>query len=149
MSPSWGADCSLPQLVTGSTNRFGVMNVVSRIPRKSSRPIVVDGRKFRWMLRGRSRYLGNSPPAVTITIQEDLENPGTVLQCDLISKNIEDTGMNDPWDDRCQIHKASIRPKDVESLIRAGLLEGWDPEVGRGVFRVSSIDLTDYKTNSF
>lgn len=65
-------------------------SLMSRLPRKRSRTITIDGREFRWLLHGRNRYLGRAPAVVTISIQEELEHPGITLQCMAVSVQNEE-----------------------------------------------------------
>ena len=112
---------------------------MSRLPKKKSRPIEVGGIPYRWMIKGRSRYLGNSPESITVTIQRDEEKPGGVLQCELRSKRAPT-----PQDDNNFENKSTLYPRDIGSLIHIGLRRGWDPSK-IGSFIIEGIDLTDYK----
>ena len=115
---------------------------MSRLPKKKSRPITVDGRKFRWMLHGRNRYLGRSPLSVTISIQEDIDKPGATLQCSAVSKEIENTP--DYSHDEYQFCTSSIFPADIKKIIQTGLNLGWNPAEGHGTFNPGNIDLEQY-----
>lgn len=115
---------------------------MSRLPKKKSRKIIVDGRTFRWMLHGRNRYIGSSPLSITISIQEDIEKPGSTLQCLAISKEIlkrEDYRSN--IEEYCT---SSIFPSDIEKIIKAGLNNGWDPAKGSGTFSPGNLELNQY-----
>jgi hypothetical protein len=85
------------------------------MPRKGSRVIDVDGKKFRWTLHyKRAQYRWDDPmPARTagmVTIQEDHERPGHVLQ------------QNLSW-----LRGSSITPDVMRQVIRQALQEGWNP----------------------
>jgi len=111
---------------------------MSRLPKKKSRPITVDGRKFRWMLHGKNRY-GGSPVVVTISIQEELEMPGETLQCIPVAIEVKENH-------RCEYDScdASIIPSDIEKIIRAGLARGWNPAEGHGTFHPGPVKLAQY-----
>ena len=81
---------------------------MSRLPKKKSRPITIDGRKFRWMLHGKNKYIGRAPGGVTISIQEDLEHPGITLQCTAFSVQYEEA------EEECGGCDTSIFPSDIE-----------------------------------
>lgn len=114
---------------------------MSRLPKKKSRPITVDGRKFRWMLQGKNRY-GGSPVVVTISIQEDLEQPGSTLQCILLATEVitKETYRFDEY----ETSNSSIFPSDIEKIIRAGLARGWNPAEGHGTFHPGNVQLEQY-----
>ena len=107
------------------------------IPRKGSRSIVVDGRPYLWMARG-------NPATLMITVQEDVDKPGQLLQCALISKKWSPI-LNDDTIDGDPDHKASLYPRDVETLIRAALGLGWNPREGKGPFRPGNVSLEEYR----
>lgn len=117
---------------------------MSRLSKKSSRAITVKGRKFRWMIKGYSRFSGNSPEVCEITVQEDTEKPGGVLQVTLKSK----TCVADPTDDNNSVHNASLLPSDVSRLIESALNIGWDPTSPSNFNKVSVTDLKEYKVIS-
>jgi len=112
---------------------------MSRLPRKNSRTITIDGREFRWLLHGRNRYIGRAPAVVTISIQEELEHPGMTLQCMAVSV------QNEEAEEECGYCNTSITPADIEKIIRAGLARGWDPTTGTGTFHPGSMTLGQYK----
>jgi len=116
---------------------------VSRLPKKKSRPITVDGRKFRWLLSGRNRYKGKAPVAVTISIQEDLEHPGQTLQCTALSNELFEAPYQSEVE-RYGVCKTSIIPSDIEKIIRAGLTRGWNPAEGHGIIHPGSLNLEQY-----
>lgn len=82
------------------------------IPRKKSRPIEVDGRKFRFLIKP-ARARGED---LSVTVQEEAVQPGRVLQF--------------TWPEGC-----SIFPEDVKVAIRDGLKLGWAPSAKGPAFR--------------
>lgn len=103
---------------------------------------MVDGRKFRWMLSGKSRY-GSSPIVVIISIQEDIDKPGATLQCRAIASDI--INKEDCCGDKYEYCASSILPSDIAQIIKVGLERGWDPSDGTGVFDPGNINLAQYK----
>jgi len=81
------------------------------IPRKHSRPIEVDGRKFRYMIGDVTPAPNQDPNErdIRVTAQEDIESPGRVLQALL------------PYG-------FSVTPEHVRKIIQQGLNSGWKPE---------------------
>ena len=117
---------------------------MSRLPRKKSRLINIDGRYFRWMLQGKSKYLGHSPPVITISIQEELDKPGSTLQCTVYSKQIEESRQEEY--ERYYSHKISIIPSDIKKIIKTGIEYGWNPDEKKpNVFKLKNIELNNYK----
>ena len=116
---------------------------MSRLPKKKSRPITVDGRKFRWLMSGRNRYIGKAPVATTISIQEELEHPGQTLQCTAVSNELLEAPYQSEVE-RYGVCKTSIIPSDIEKIIRAGLARGWKPAEGHGTFHPGNVKLEQY-----
>ena len=116
---------------------------MSRLPKKKSRSIIVDGRKFRWMLKGKNDYEG-SPITIMLSIQEDLEKPGQTLQCMLKATEVL---KSQDWDDY-KYCKASIIPSDIEKVIKVGLAHGWTPAKGSGTFHPGNLILSQYTIHS-
>lgn len=116
------------------------------LPRKKSRSIEIEGRTFRWMLSGRKpRHAGNAYTVATFTAQEDIENPGAVMQAKLQALgrgpfDEPDNGIEEPL-------KAAITPRDVTRMILSALIAGWDPNgTRRGVFKLQGpLVLEDYE----
>lgn len=85
------------------------------MPRKGSRVIDVDGQMFRWKLAS-SHFISrisDPPPSRstgTLTVQEDNERPGHVLQHGL------------SW-----LIGNSVTPEVVREIIRRALKAGWNP----------------------
>ena len=117
---------------------------MSRIPHKKSRPIVVAGRRFRWLLNGSARFIGNTPEVFHLTIQEDVEKPGGVLQVMLVSKALDNGNV---IDDNNPTHKATVYVRDVERLICTALEMGWDTSL-HGIFSdVGELELQEYRVS--
>ena len=75
------------------------------IPRKNSRQIAVYGREYRYVLRETS---GGDPKELQVTVQEDVERPGRVLQW--------------KWP-----HGHGYGPDDVRQSVELALGSGWNP----------------------
>jgi len=94
------------------------------IPRKHSRPVEVDGQKFRYMI-GEVAPGPNQPldeREIKLTAQEDAEKPGRVLQVLL------------PYG-------FSVGPEQVRSLIRQGLKDGWKPSERGAAYNLAGYTL--------
>lgn len=111
---------------------------MSRIPKKRSRPIVVDGIKYRWMIKGSNKYIGRAPASVSISIQEEMDKPGQTLSCHAISHEADEA------EEECGYCSTSILPSDISLIIKAGLKRGWTPGEGSGSFDPGRIRLTGY-----
>ena len=118
------------------------------IPRKKSRPIEVEGRKYRWLPKhGKGRIIGNSRCTMHLIIQIDDKRPGRILSTWLSSKNWK----GDPRDpeNNYYTHRAALTPKDVREVILKGLELGWDPmEKGTPFVFPEAFDLTEFVTQS-
>lgn len=112
------------------------------MPRKGSRKITVDGRRFLWRLGGTRRLIDEAPGAVTLTFQEDTENPGRVAQVSAVVK----VPKTEDW----EALKASIKPRDASLALGACLTHGWDPRERGSAWRYTgpTLDLGDYETVS-
>jgi hypothetical protein len=82
------------------------------IPRKGSRPIDIDGRMFRFMVKPIREEL-------SVTVQEAAEQPGRVLQFQ--------------WPEG-----HSVYPSDVAETVRDALKAGWDPSARGAAFRFAN-----------
>lgn len=103
---------------------------MSRIPTKKSRHIVVDGKSYRWMLKGKSRFMGSSAYALCLTVQEEVDRPGDVLQAVLVDNSgITD---NDISNGVASQRKASLTPADVIVVIQQAIRAGWVPNEHTG-----------------
>ena len=114
---------------------------MSRIPKTKSRPITVNNRSFRWMLKGKKRFSGNSAAVYQLTVQEDVEKPGGVLQITLTSRTVAD-GIE--IDDNNPVHKATVYPSDVSVVIESAMKNGWDPASKEVFSKVSVKELQEY-----
>jgi len=113
---------------------------MSRIPRKKSRPIVVDGKTFRWMLKGRSRYIGDTPRSLRLIVQEDEETPGRPLIIGLTSKH-----WTVDMTEGLESHRASVIPSNVVQIVRTSLESGWDPsEKGAPFIPALELEFEDF-----
>lgn len=118
------------------------------LPKKKSRRIQVGDRFFRWVLKGvrapdeGAEDFGNGGSAfsiTTLTVQEDIENPGRVMQAKLQSHDRGPVYYGEAL-------KAAITPKDVIRLISAALVRGWDPHERGGAFKLRGpLTLEDYE----
>jgi hypothetical protein len=120
------------------------------LPKKKSRRIEIEDRAFRWMLSGQRALddgcedsgQGRSAfSTATLTVQEDIENPGQVLRAVLQSHDRGPVVYGEAL-------KAAVTPKDVKRLILAALARGWDPNGhGKGsVFKLEGpMALEDYE----
>jgi hypothetical protein len=111
---------------------------VSTLPRKKSRRIVVDDIPFRWKVSRKSGWSGSDPaPGYMEVLVQAEEKPGPLLKAKLTSNKWDsnehgDGGRyngGDSW--MYPTHKASLKPVDVEWLIRNGIDQGWVPEGGK------------------
>ena len=98
------------------------------IPKKGSRRISVDGKDFRWMLRsGNPNPRWDDPPPTTnggtLTVQEDTEKPGRVVQAYLSWR------LSSP-----------VTPEIVREVIRRFLTRGWDPSARGSALQMKDID---------
>src|SRR4051812_12623642 len=96
-------------------SRLGLGECVMGIPRKGSRKTTVNGKDYRYMIRPEGsveyeNHWGESlskPKYTRITVQEDVEAPGAVLQWQ--------------WP-----YGAQVGPADVKSAVEIALGRGWD-----------------------
>lgn len=78
------------------------------IPRKGSRKVTFQGKAYRYMVKETHIEDHKDQKELSVTIQEDVERPGRVLQARL--------GYGE-----------SVTTPVVEQLISAGLQRGWEP----------------------
>jgi hypothetical protein len=98
------------------------------IPRKGSRVVDVAGRKFRWSLSPKGKVaardrMGRRDPmrdrlTGVLTVQEDVKEPGHVLQHELY------------W-----FEDHAVTPEVIREVIRRAVDAGWDP-ASRQKFRL-------------
>lgn len=86
------------------------------MPKKGSRTVDVDGKPFRFMSREKTVYApGEDQKELTVTVQEDVEKPGRLLQFKWPGGH-------------------AMTPDDVRNAVRDGVKAGWDPASKGGVF---------------
>ena len=107
---------------------------MGRLSRKKSRRIVVDGRPYRWILRGFHEPWPEEwmeprpyPRSGTVTVQADCERPGRVCQF----------GVHGDDSD-------SITPGNVEQFIQEMVRSGWDPDEPGKPFNGGDHALADF-----
>jgi len=87
--------------------------------RTGSRPIVVDGVRYRWRIRHRATFNQSDYGVGVLGVAVQLEeNPGAVLVLRTDRRHPAD------WDSRPII---PVRPSDIESWIRQACGLGWSP----------------------
>jgi len=105
------------------------------IPRKKSRPIRVEGKKFRWMV--------SSGRAFDKRLTVESVSARKFLQVGLRPRAVcDETGESVNWDED-EPPKAALTPQEVKAIIIEALRQGW-PEGGdlRG-FKPTT-DLADF-----
>ena len=97
------------------------------------------------MLKGHSRWIGSSPYALCLTVQEEVDRPGDVLQAVLVNRSgITDDDIRDGV---CSQRKASLTPADVIVVIQQAIRAGWIPNEHTGAaYEVyGELKLKDFK----
>lgn len=92
------------------------------MPRRGSRKVELDGETYLWRVSGKTRYRGDAPAAMTLTMQRDEERPGRVCQVMLRSRNIREDMEEGDYQ-----HRATLHPSEVRQIIAHALSKGWDP----------------------
>jgi hypothetical protein len=88
------------------------------IPKKGSRPITVDGRSYRWRIRGRPTYSqANGWAALSIAVSTDVPSSSTLVA--KLTRNRPDAWINPDG--------TPVTPGDVASVIRHAIKVGWRP----------------------
>lgn len=112
------------------------------MPRRKSRRLEVDGQRFLWRLGHKTRYRGDAPLAMHVTLQRDELRPGRVAQFLLRSKRIR-------GDEGDYLHRATLGPGDARRLVLFALARGWDPSARGPAFKVDpdagTPELGDYE----
>ncbi|WP_328427585.1 hypothetical protein [Streptomyces sp. NBC_00443] len=95
--------------------------------RKGSRQIVVDGRVYRWRLRGRPTYFQGLAWSPCTFAVEDVDTPGMTL--------VVTTDQPHPsnWIGR---EAEAVLPSDVSAAVRLALSEGWTPTLPGSAFHL-------------
>ena len=92
------------------------------LPRKTSRTIVVDDVKYRWLVTYRESEL-----RVTVELEE---SPGQLLQAIFSPHDVLIRDEGKRW---CFVRQGrSIQPSHVKKIIAHGLKNGWNPYKPRG-----------------
>src|SRR5215212_8532742 len=97
------------------------------IPRKHSRPIVVDGQKYRWIVKRKSDYNFEPQKGMVFTVQEE-DGAGALLIVELARPQL------DYWLHHQQ--SAPITPNEIASWIRQAIAQGWQPKAKGKPFRL-------------
>jgi len=80
------------------------------IPRKKSRPIEVDGMKYRWMVRRAPGAVGVKP-AIRLTVEDQ-------KTMDIFQKNFDENRATDDYGDEAGLRNA-VTPDDVREFIQS------------------------------
>lgn len=94
------------------------------IPRKGSRTVEVDGKNYIFIVRVMEKHKGLHDPTgrhvdtIDVTVQEDVESPGNVLQA-----------MYTAW--------SAISPNVIADMVRRGIQQGWDPSARGAAVRIT------------
>jgi hypothetical protein len=91
------------------------------IPKKGSRALDVDGKKFRYIAKTTHPPDHKDQEELLITVQEDTESPGNVMQARL--GPFEDAG-----------------PRVVADLVREALKQGWKPDKRGAAFQLKQAE---------
>lgn len=89
------------------------------IPKKKSRPVDVDGQLFRFMVKEVHIPDHSDQPELSVTVQEDHERPGCILQFRL------------PYG-------FPVGPEGVRNVVRQAKKAGWDPHARGGPFNLEA-----------
>lgn len=111
----------------GLVSIFAVGGGVMALVRKGSRRIVVDGRAYRWRLRGRPTYSEGLAWSPCTFVVEHADNPGTTL--------VVTTNQPHPsnWIGR---EAEPVLPSGVAAAVRLALRAGWTPTAPGSAFRL-------------
>lgn len=84
------------------------------LPKKNTRTIDIEGKVYRYLIKSTSTdahsYLEQDKKEITITVQEDCDKPGNLLQMRLSNY-------------------AACTPKNVRNIIEQSILAGWEPGI--------------------
>jgi hypothetical protein len=90
------------------------------IPRKGSRTLSVDDRRYRWYVRHKPTYVqGAFEAPMRVAIERAEATPGSVLLVDLR------VSRPDNW---IGPHQTALTPAIVRRIITLALRDGWDPD---------------------
>lgn len=104
------------------------------------RNITVENIRYQWKVSGRSRYRGEPPAELTLTVRSPA---GAFCQTRVHAKHAGDYG-----DDLHVAPTCAVYPWDVARVIQAAVAAGWNPrEQTRQPFRLQApLDLRDYRS---
>jgi hypothetical protein len=94
------------------------------LPKKGTRTIVVDGRRFRWNMKYEKVNYCSAACPVRLTVQQDVGRGGQKLIAQFDGVGVSDSGVK--W--MFPRYGAEVTPGKVADIIRAGLVAGWYPE---------------------
>ena len=95
------------------------------IPRKGSRPIVVDGIRYRWRVRQRLTYLQGAF-GHSLTVAVDIANEPKCTLVVSLSRAHPCNWLGDP--------SSPVTPSEVSDLIRKARADGWVPTAAGSAF---------------
>jgi hypothetical protein len=104
------------------------------MPRKGSRTVEFDGETYLWRITKKTRYRGDAPLAMTLTVQRDEERPGRVCQVMLRSRNLREDLEEGDYQ-----HRATLHPSEVRQIIAHTRSKGWDPSERGAPFVLSEM----------
>ena len=88
------------------------------LSRKKSRPIVVDGKQYRWVVAPGSGFV--------VFVAESADKPGGKIEV-YVKSDIDQMWVEFPHIQNLKLKV--VKPKDAESIIRQAIEGGWNPEV--------------------
>ncbi len=86
--------------------------------RKKSRPIVVDGKQYRWVVAPGNGFV--------VFVAESADKSGGKIEV-YVESDIDQMWVEFPHIQNPKLKV--VKPKDAESIIRQAIEAGWDPEV--------------------
>jgi hypothetical protein len=96
------------------------------LSRKGSRPITVDGTRYRWYVRRKPSYgQGLAQSNLTVAVELDAPARGSVLVVD-VGQPRPDNWLGRP--------AAVVTPRDVAEFVREARRAGWRPEAAGSPF---------------
>lgn len=117
---------------------------------KGGRKIVVRGLKFQWTLSGKdkgSRWGGTAHRPHVVIQMAEVERSGTPMVAYLESRRFISVDAHD-LDMGGVVHRATVFPRDIRSLIEHALDDGWDPSGKVQYISPGDINLGDYTTRA-
>jgi hypothetical protein len=95
------------------------------LPRKNSRVIAVDGRRYRWLATYADITWCEAPCPLRLAVQQEGGRGQMLLANFARQKEIEGRTWVFPR------YGSEVTPAVVADIIRAGLAAGWEPEAAR------------------